>query len=118
MEVALDQPSSRLRPLVDAAVAGERDAFRALTGRYVFADYSADWTSNDPQPRGSLLVAEPGADDAPWEWRRLSVASDELDRVFVTGMGEDARGELYVMARRSLGPISRTGFVFKIVPVS
>jgi RNA polymerase sigma-70 factor, ECF subfamily len=30
MEAALDQPSSRLRPLVDAAVAGDRDAFRAL----------------------------------------------------------------------------------------
>jgi glucose/arabinose dehydrogenase len=94
------------------------DALPALTGRYVFADWSADWTSNDPQPRGSLLVAEPGADDAPWEWHRLSVASDELDRLFVTGMGEDASGELYVMARRSFGPISRTGFVFKIVPVS
>ena len=30
MEAALDQPSSRLRPLVHAAVAGDRDAFRAL----------------------------------------------------------------------------------------
>ena len=30
MEVALDPPSSRLRPLVDAAIAGERDAFRVL----------------------------------------------------------------------------------------
>ena len=30
MEAALDQPSSRLRPLVDAAIAGDRDAFRAL----------------------------------------------------------------------------------------
>jgi RNA polymerase sigma-70 factor (ECF subfamily) len=30
MEAALDQPSSRLRPLVDAAVAGDRDAFRVL----------------------------------------------------------------------------------------
>jgi glucose/arabinose dehydrogenase len=89
-----------------------------LTGRYVFADYSADWTSNNPQPRGSLLVAEPGRDDAPWDWQRLAVASDELDSLFVTGMGEDASGELYVMARRSFGPIGRTGFVFRIVPVS
>jgi glucose/arabinose dehydrogenase len=93
-------------------------AIPALTGRYVFADYSADWTSNDPQPRGSLLVAEPGADDALWDWRRLAVASDELDRLFVTGLGEDASGELYVMARRSFGPIGQTGFVFRIVLVS
>jgi len=93
-------------------------AIPGLTGRYVFADYSADWTTNNPQPRGSLLVAEPGQDDARWDWRRLSVASDELDHLFVTGMGEDASGELYVMARRSFGPIGQTGFVFKIAPVS
>jgi hypothetical protein len=31
-------------------------------------------------------------------------------------MGEDASGELYVMARRSFGPISRTGVVYRIVP--
>ena len=30
MEAALDQSSSRLRPLVDAAIAGDRDAFRIL----------------------------------------------------------------------------------------
>ena len=30
MEAALDQPSSRLRPLVAAAIAGDRDAFRVL----------------------------------------------------------------------------------------
>ena len=93
-------------------------AIPALTGRYVFADYSADWTTSEPQPRGSLLVAEPGPDDARWEWRRLTVASDELDKLFVTGMGEDTAGELFVMARRSFGPIRRSGVVFKIVPVS
>jgi glucose/arabinose dehydrogenase len=89
-----------------------------LTGRYVFADYSADWTTADPQPRGSLLVAEVGSSDATWPWRRLSVASNELDHLFVTGLGEDAAGELYVMARRSFGPIGQTGFVFRVVPVS
>ena len=36
----------------------------------------------------------------------------------MTGMGEDAAGELYVMARRSFGSIGQTGFVFRIVPVS
>jgi glucose/arabinose dehydrogenase len=94
------------------------EALPGLTGRYVFADYSADWTTADPQPRGSLLVADVGSSEATWPWRRLSVASDELDHLFVTGMGEDAAGELYVMARRSFGPIGQTGFVFRIVPVS
>ena len=93
-------------------------ALPGLAGRYVFADYSADWTTSDPEPHGSLLVAEPGSSDVLWPWRRLSVATDELDRLFITGMGEDAAGELYVMARRSFGPIGQTGFVFRIVPVS
>jgi glucose/arabinose dehydrogenase len=92
------------------------EALPGLTGSYVFADYSADWTTADPQPRGSLLVAEVGSSDGVWPWRRLSVASDELDHLFVTGMGEDAAGELYVMARRSFGPFGQTGFVFRIVP--
>jgi RNA polymerase sigma factor (sigma-70 family) len=35
MEATLDEPSARLRPLVDAAVAGERDAFRALVEPYL-----------------------------------------------------------------------------------
>jgi RNA polymerase sigma-70 factor (ECF subfamily) len=35
MEATLDQPTARLRPLVEAAVAGHRDAFRALAEPYV-----------------------------------------------------------------------------------
>jgi glucose/arabinose dehydrogenase len=92
-------------------------AIPALQGRYVFADFSADWTTNTPQARASLLVADPRPTDAgPWEWERLSVAGDELDGRFITGMGEDAAGELYVMARRSFGPINKTGVVYRIVP--
>jgi glucose/arabinose dehydrogenase len=96
------------------------EALPRLRGRYVFADLSADWTTNEPDPRGSLLVADPSADpDGPWPWRRAVVADDPLEHLFVTGMGEDAAGELYVMARRSFGPIGQTGFVFRIVaPVS
>jgi glucose/arabinose dehydrogenase len=88
-----------------------------LRGRYVFADFSADWTTNEPDPHGSLLVADPtGTPEGPWPWRRLVVADDPLGQMFVTGMGEDAAGELYVMARHSFGPIGQTGFVFRIVP--
>lgn len=35
MEATLDQPNARLRPLVEAARAGDRDAFRALVEPYV-----------------------------------------------------------------------------------
>jgi glucose/arabinose dehydrogenase len=95
-------------------------AIPALQGRYVFADFSADWTTNTPIARGSLLVADPRPTGAgAWGWERLSVEGNELDGRFVTGMGEGADRELYVMARRSFGPINRTGRVYRIVaPVS
>ena len=35
MEATLDQPSARLRPLVEAARAGDREAFRTLVEPYV-----------------------------------------------------------------------------------
>ena len=38
-----------------------------------------------------------------------------LDR-FVTGMGEDAVGELYVLTRTRLGPVGTSGEVLKLVP--
>ena len=92
-------------------------AIPSLAGRYVFADFSADWTGNEPDPNASLLVADPRPIDAgAWAWDRLTVAGDDLGHLFVTGMGEDADGELYLMARRSFGPIGQTGFVFRIVP--
>jgi len=92
-------------------------ALPALRGRYVFGDYSADWTSNAPDPYGSLLVAMPGPSDSVWPWQRLTIAGDPLGHSFMTGMGEDAAGELYVMSRRQFGPIGETGRVDRIVPV-
>lgn len=93
-------------------------ALPALQGHYVFGDYTRDWTTPEPDPRGSLLAAAPGQSTEAWPWRRLLVADDALNHFFVTGMGEDAAGELFVLARRNFGPIGRTGFVFRIVPVS
>jgi glucose/arabinose dehydrogenase len=90
-------------------------AIQGLAGRYVFADFSGDPDNNLSAPRGSLLVAMPGpADAATWDWRRLTVVDGALNR-FVTGMGEDAAGELYVLTRRNLGPVGRTGEVLKLV---
>ena len=92
-------------------------AVPALAGRYVFADFTADWTTDEPDANASLLVADPRPTDAgPWTWSRLAVATDDLDHLFVTGMGEDAAGELYLMARSSFGPLGRTGHVFRIAP--
>jgi glucose/arabinose dehydrogenase len=92
-------------------------AVPALAGRYVFADLSRDWTGNTPIPRGSLLVADPAdAVGAPWRWNRLAVAGQPILDVFVSGMGEDAAGELYVLTRSVLGPSGTSGRVLRIVP--
>jgi glucose/arabinose dehydrogenase len=86
-----------------------------LRGRYVFGDWSADWTTNQPTPRGSLLVADPLPPQAgPWAWRRLTV--DEPLNRFVTGIGEDAAGELYVMTRAFTGPTGLSGTVYRVAP--
>ena len=86
----------------------------SLDGRYAFADFTRDFTGA-PVGRGTLLVAQPQADEgAPWPWRRLELRDGPLDR-FVTGMGEDATGELYVLTRTEFGPVGQTGEVLKLI---
>ena len=86
-----------------------------LLGRYVFGDWSADWTTQQPTPRGSLLVTDPlPADAGAWTWRRLTV--DEPLARFVTGIGEDGAGELYVMTRGLTGPTGLSGALYRIAP--
>ena len=101
-----------------AVVGGYRyrgSALTSLRDQYVFADFSGDPTNDLSTPLGSLLVATPEeADGAPWEWRRLKLADGRLNR-FVTGMGEDADGELYVMTRLTLGSSGTTGEVLRLV---
>ena len=86
-----------------------------LVGRYVFGDWSADWTTQQPTPRGSLLVADPlPADAGAWTWQRLTI--DEPLARFVTGIGEDGAGELYVMTRGLTGPTGLSGAMYRIAP--
>ncbi len=88
-------------------------ALPALRGQYVFADFSADWV-NTPTPRPTLLVAAPSPEaGVPWDWRRLEVDTP-LSR-FISGMGEDADGELYLLTRGRLGPEGDTGEVRQLV---
>jgi glucose/arabinose dehydrogenase len=92
-------------------------AIAGLRGRYVFADFSKAWKTNEPVPRASLLVAEPATDTgSAWPWQRLPVAGRQLLPYFISGMGEDPAGELYVVTRGRLGPAETTGQVLRIVP--
>ena len=92
-------------------------AIPALTGHYVFADFSREWISDPPVGRGTLMAAEPAATGQPWPWREL-VLGDGQRPNFITGIGEDAAGELYVMVREELGPEGTTGRVLRLVPAS
>jgi glucose/arabinose dehydrogenase len=92
----------------------EGSTLPALVGRYIFADFTRDWKGNVPTPRGTLMVADPQAIGA-WPWRPLKL-SDGLIPSFVTGIGRDAAGELYLLVRDTLGPSTGTGRVLRLVP--
>jgi hypothetical protein len=89
-------------------------AIPALLGQYVFADFTRDFT-DEVEGHGTLLVAQPeAAAGAPWTLRRPVLREGPLDR-FVTGMGEGADGELYVLTRTEFGPVGETGEVLQLV---
>ena len=92
-------------------------AIPALAGQYLFADFSREWTSDPPVGRGTVMAAAPAATGQPWPWRAL-VLGDGQRPAFITGIGEDAAGELYVMVREELGPEGRSGRVLRLVPPS
>ena len=92
-------------------------AIPSLAGRYLFADFSHEWIIDPPVGRGTLMAAEPAATGEPWAWRELTLGDGHTPS-FITGIGEDAAGELYVMVREELGPEGTTGRVLRIMPAS
>ena len=87
----------------------------ALDGHYLFADFSRQWTTDPPIGRGSVMVAEPAATGEPWSYRELVIGEGQTPN-FITGIGQDAAGEIYLMVREELGPEGTTGRVLRIVP--
>jgi glucose/arabinose dehydrogenase len=84
-------------------------AIPELVGKYVFADYSTNFS----MPKGRLFYA----DLASGEIREFILAPDDKPLgLFVKGFGYDADGELYVMASTSHGLGSPAGSVLKIAP--
>jgi hypothetical protein len=91
-------------------------ALPRLAGQYVFADYSADRASAAGlQIGGTLLLAEPQPEPHEWPWRPMTLASGALSD-YVTGLGEGADGEIYVLVRRQAGPTGQTGRVLRLAP--
>jgi glucose/arabinose dehydrogenase len=82
--------------------------FPDLVGKYIFGDFS-DGPFSGP-PNGRLFYADLDTG-----------AIHEFDLttplgMWVKGFGQDANGEIYLMATTNLGPAGTTGVVFALVP--
>jgi hypothetical protein len=87
-------------------------AFTALSGMYVFGDFS---TNFGPTGRLFYLDAD-GVRSNIFEFH-LAGGNDTLNEA-VLGFGEDEDGELYLLSSSSISPTTPGGIVARIVPSS
>jgi glucose/arabinose dehydrogenase len=92
-------------------------AIPSLAGKYIFAD----WSRSMAIPDGTLLVATipPGSTSgARWTVDPLALKEFPNGRIksFIWALGEDADGELYVLANGINSAFGTRGKVFKLVP--
>jgi glucose/arabinose dehydrogenase len=84
---------------------------QALQGKYVFGDLSAPGAGSTS---GRLFYLDGLTSSAI---RELRIGNDERALgLLLKGFGQDANGELYVLADTNIGPTGTTGRVLKIVP--
>jgi glucose/arabinose dehydrogenase len=88
----------------------------SLRGHYVFGDFTRSFVS--PQGRlfllaGKNLVKKGQAQTS--EIREFTLKGQDTLGLFVLGFGQDASGELYVLANATGAPDGTTGVVLKIV---
>lgn len=82
-----------------------------LQGMYVFGDFSSGFFVAD----GRLFFADP----ATWEIQELILGLDDRDLgLYIKSIGEDADGELYLLAGTNLGPFGARGQVLKIISIA
>ena len=83
-------------------------AIPELWGKYVFGDFSSGFFLAD----GRLLYADLGTGLN----REFTIGIDDRDLgLYVKAFGQDADGELYLLAGNNLGPFGTGGMVLKIV---
>jgi glucose/arabinose dehydrogenase len=91
-------------------------AIKSLKGKYVFADWSRSWAL----PDGVFFTAarDGKGRSAKWNLQSLPVANASGGKLgaYIVAMGEDDKGELYVMTNGRNSLIGQTGKVFKMVP--
>ncbi len=81
-------------------------------GRYIFGDFSR----SIDQPDGTLFVATPRSRGL-WNLQELRVANTADGRLghYVLGIGQDGRGEVYVLTTDNQGPTGTTGKIYRLV---
>ncbi len=84
-----------------------------LNGQYIFGDFSTDFGD----PDGSIFAASQDQ-NGMWTRRELSVAGNSGGRLnqYLFGFGQDAAGEMYVLASDNAGPAGTGGVVYRIAP--
>jgi hypothetical protein len=87
-------------------------AHQQLRGHYVFGDYSDGFNSGNGRV---MYLDESDVADPRDRTPRIFNLINGTTNVFVLGMGEDSRGELYVLANKPGIPFEEEGLVLKIV---
>ena len=91
-------------------------AFPSLAGKYIFAD----WSRSMAIPDGTMLVATIPSVGTGVRWTVQPLALKDFPngriKSFIWALGEDADGELYVLANGINSAVGTRGKVFKLVP--
>lgn len=83
--------------------------FDALSGKYVYGDFSADFG-----PTGRLYYFSTVGPSAYERKQFLLSPEDEPLGLFLKGLGRDEEGEIYACASSDLAPSGSSGVVFRI----
>ena len=114
-------------PLLDPVLTYKRAQGISITGGYVYRGKAlpqfvgkyifADWSKNFVIPTGTLYAASKGS-NGKWSMEPLEVEGYTAGalKMFVTALGEDADGELYVLTNTSSALKGNSGKVWKLAP--
>ncbi|MBT6278079.1 MAG: hypothetical protein HOI95_28590 [Chromatiales bacterium] len=87
-----------------------RGSEAAWDGKYFFGD----WSKQFPVKDGQLYVATKNGSN--WTMEDVTITNMENFNAYVLAFGQDADGEVYVMATDTTGPVGGLDRIYKIVP--
>ncbi len=87
-----------------------RGKHKGWDGKYFFGDWSRSFAVRD----GVLLVASKKGNK--WDMEDVKVSNMSKFNSYVLGFGQDADGEVYVMATDTRGPVGGLDKIYKVAP--